>query len=81
MQTSIDVLSNKYTPKFRWLQVFSVESDDPCLLATGELYESTTLSNAYNACWDEELATLQLDESSCTALQNRYECDLDSTKL
>ena len=28
-----------------------------------------------------ELDTLQLDESSCTASQNRYECDLDSTKL
>jgi hypothetical protein len=83
---SIDVLSNKFAstvaqrkPKFRSLQVGADESD-PCSIDTYELYETTTLPNAYNA-WETDLDTLELDESSCTASQNRYECDLDSTKL
>jgi hypothetical protein len=53
MQTSVVVLSNKFAstvvqhkPKFRSLQVGAVESDDPCWLATVELYETTTLLNA-----------------------------------
>ena len=88
-ETSIDVLSNKFAstvaqhkPKFRMLQVGAVESD-PCWIATDALYETTTLSTAYDA-WETELDNFEPDDSACTApSQNRLECDvtLDSTTL
>jgi hypothetical protein len=93
VKTSMDMLSNKFAstvaqqkPKFRTLQVLqvgAVDSDDPCWIATGELYETTTLSNAYEA-WETDLEDIELGDSACVVVsQNRYECDfyLDSTTL